>query len=88
MEVVLLWLDEIEDAVFAIASIWEPLRRALLQVGFCAAVALHFAWSAAYATGSVKVLAGVALASVVVWLAGLIVAALSRSLEPGGPATA
>lgn len=80
MEIVLQWLDEIEDTVFTVALVWETLRRALLQIGLCAAVALQFTLSAAYALAYAKLLAGVALSSVLVWIASLVVSQLARSL--------
>ena len=40
MEVVLLWLDDLDDALFSVALAWERLRRVVLQVGLASALAL------------------------------------------------
>ncbi len=40
MEVVLLWLDDLDDLVFGLALKWEQLRRAVLRVGLLAALAV------------------------------------------------
>jgi hypothetical protein len=40
MEVVLLWLDDLDDLLFSVALLWERLRRAILQVGLAAAFSL------------------------------------------------
>ncbi|HEY7670873.1 MAG TPA: hypothetical protein VIC71_01555 [Gammaproteobacteria bacterium] len=69
MEVLLLWLDELDDLVFGIALLWEPLRRIVLQIGFAAALGLHFSLPPIdYET----VLAAIAFASVVVWLVAVL----------------
>ena len=41
MEVMLQWLDDLEDLIFAVPLVWERLRRRLLNVGLVAAVGLH-----------------------------------------------
>jgi hypothetical protein len=41
MEVVLQWLDELDDLVFAGFSIWGRLRRLCLAIALATAVALH-----------------------------------------------
>lgn len=70
MEVVLLWLDELEDLIFTVAALWEHLRGAVLQVGLFAALGLHSSewWSVAAA--HTPLLASIALSSVVVWALG------------------
>lgn len=40
MEVVLLWLDDLDDALFCVALAWERLRRLLLRVGLASSFAL------------------------------------------------
>ena len=70
MEIVLLWLDELDDLVYGLALLWEPLRRIVLHIGFGAALIIQFAPPPiAYDI----VLAGIALASVLVWLVALLV---------------
>ncbi|HUO67439.1 MAG TPA: hypothetical protein VMV37_07885 [Gammaproteobacteria bacterium] len=67
MEACLLWLDELDDVVFVVASLCYRLRRFYLLIGLLAALTLvgvelvHEAprWSSA--------LAGVAGASVALW---------------------
>ena len=50
MEVVLLWLDDLDDALFSAALVWERLRRVVLQIGLAAALALAGSELAAIAT--------------------------------------
>ena len=69
MEVVLLWLDELDDFVFGLALLWERLRRIVLQIGFGAALVVQFSPPPiAYDL----IFAGIALASVVVWLVAVV----------------
>lgn len=70
MEVVLLWLDDLDDVVFTAPLVWESLRRLLLQIGLAAAFALAGCELSATATDWVPVLTGVAGASVAAWLLG------------------
>jgi hypothetical protein len=75
MEVVLQWLDELDDCLFAGALLWERLRRGALQVGLSAAVALAGCelFAAGVRAGWVPALAAVALASVGLWLVAAVV---------------
>lgn len=41
MEIVLQWLDELDDLVFAGFSLWRRLRRLCLAVALGAALAVH-----------------------------------------------
>ena len=50
MEVVLLWLDDLDDVLFSAALLWERLRRVVLQIGLAAAFALAGSELAAIAT--------------------------------------
>jgi len=70
MEVVLLWLDDIDDAVFCVALAWERVRRAVLQVGLASAIFLAAAELSAIATAWTPAFTSVAAASVVAWLVG------------------
>jgi hypothetical protein len=70
VEIVLLWLDELDDLVFSIALVWERLRRVLLQVGLAAALGLAATEVAAVATQLAPLLCGVAAVTVSAWLAG------------------
>jgi len=70
VEVVLLWLDDLDDMVFTLASKWEQLRRAVLGVGFLAAMALACCELSLVATELTPALSVVAGASVAAWFAG------------------
>ena len=70
MEIVLLWLDDLDDLVFTAALAWELLRRSLLQIGLVAAFALAGCELSATATDWVPALTGVAGASVAAWFLG------------------
>jgi hypothetical protein len=41
MEIVLQWLDELDDLVISRLSLWQGLRRFCLVLGFVAASGLH-----------------------------------------------
>ena len=75
MEVVLLWLDDLDDALFSMALAWERLRRFVLTVGLAASLALAGAELAATASSLVPALYLVAAASVAAWSAGTLVRA-------------
>ena len=70
MEVVLLWLDDLDDALFCVALAWERLRRLVLQVGLASALLFAAGELAAIATAWTGALSYVAAASVVAWLGG------------------
>jgi len=70
MEVVLLWLDDLDDALFSLALVWERLRRAILQVGLVSALSLAAVELFAVATQWAPTFAYVAAASVGAWFAG------------------
>jgi len=76
MEVVLLWLDDLDDALFSMALAWERLRRAVLQVGLASAIFLAAAELSAIATAWTPAFSGVAAASVIAWLVGTLARAL------------
>jgi hypothetical protein len=68
MEVVLLWLDDLDDVLFSAALLWGRLRRVVLQVGLAAALALAGSELAAIATQQwATALSGIAAASVGAW---------------------
>jgi hypothetical protein len=78
VEVVLLWLDDLDDMVFTVALAWESLRRLLLQIGLAAAFAIAGCELSATATDWVPALTGVAGASVAAWFLGALFRALYR----------
>lgn len=87
MEVVLLWLDDLDDALFSLALAWERLRRLVLQVGLAASFGLAASDSFALAAQWAPALFYVAATSVSAWLLGAILRALYRR-ESGGYSTA
>jgi hypothetical protein len=72
VEVVLLWLDDIDDLVFALALKWEQLRRSVLRVGFVAALAVAACESSLIAIELTPALSVVAAASVTAWFLGAV----------------
>lgn len=70
MEVVLLWLDDLDDVLFSMALKWERLRRWVLQIGLGSSLALVGCELSAVALQWGPVLSGVAAASVGAWLLG------------------
>jgi hypothetical protein len=81
MEIVLLWLDELDDWLFSAAHVWEQLRRALLQLGLAAAFGLAATDVTAVATHLAPLLCGIASATVSAWLLGAAAHAYHRSTE-------
>jgi len=84
MEIVLQWLDELDDAVFAIALASEGLRRGCIRIGALSAAALA-GCSASAALEWVPWLGMIAAGSVVTAVAVGAFAALAeaRSVRPG-----
>jgi len=70
MEVMLLWLDDLDDLVFGAALAFERLRAGLLQVGLAAAYGVAGVELSAVATQWAPALAVVAAGSVSAWLLG------------------
>jgi hypothetical protein len=70
MEVVLLWLDDLDDALFSLALAWERLRRTVLKIGLSSAFALAGAELSTVAATWAPTFAYVAAASVATWFAG------------------
>ena len=88
MEVVLLWLDDLDDVLFSVASVWERLRRIVLQIGLAAAFALAGSELAAIATPWWAAFSTVAAASVGAWLLGAAATAVYYRDTDGSPAAA
>jgi hypothetical protein len=87
MEVVLLWLDDLDDALFCVALAWERLRRIVLSIGFSSSLALAVCELTAIATQWSPAFSYVAAASVASWFGGVALRALyrgelSRSITP------
>jgi hypothetical protein len=81
MEVVLLWLDDLDDLVFVLVSVWARLRRFCLQVGLSAACLLAACELSVTADVWAPAFAGVAGSSVVVWTAGALLFLLARGAD-------
>jgi hypothetical protein len=78
MEVVLLWLDDLDDALFCVALAWERLRRIVLSLGLSSALALAGAELSAVATQWSPAFSYVAAASVAAWFGGVALRAFYR----------
>ena len=76
MEVVLLWLDDLDDALFCVALAWERLRRGILKIGLASAIIVVAFELSAITTVWTPAFSGVAAASVVAWFVGTLVRAL------------
>ena len=70
MEVVLLWLDDLDDVLFSVALGWERWRRIVLQIGLGASFALAGVELSTLATQWAPTFSGIAAASVGAWLLG------------------
>ena len=81
MEIMVLWLDELDDVVFVITTFWERTRALCLQVGLLASVALAGCELTVEAARWSPALASVAFSSVVVWSTGALLTALVRRLR-------
>jgi hypothetical protein len=81
VEVCLLWLDELDDVVFVIASLCHRLRRVYLVIGLLAALTLVGVEPALEAPRWASTLAGIAGASVTLW-SFVALAFLAQRLAP------
>ena len=88
MEVVLLWLDDLDDLLFVALGAAERLRRFCLQVGLGAAVALACAERSLLAPDLTSAAAGIAAASVGLWLTVALCGTLSVPSAEVDPAAA
>jgi hypothetical protein len=79
MEIVLLWLDDLDDLVICGAHLWEGLRQLLLQIGLAAALLLVLCELSVTALAWSLALAGVAASSVSAWLFGALWMLLQRT---------
>jgi ABC-type transport system involved in cytochrome c biogenesis permease subunit len=67
MEIVLQWLDDLDDLVFVGFMKWESLRRRSLQAGMSSTLMLALCNFAAIALEWVPLLAAVSVFSVALW---------------------
>ena len=82
MEVVLLWLDDLDDLMFVLVAIWTNLRRFCLQVGLLAAFLLACSELSMTAATWSPALAGIAGSSVAMWAAGALLFVIARRVDP------
>ena len=73
MEIIAQWFDDLEDLIFALPLAWERLRDWCLQIGLIATLVLAVLQIWPVVTVWTLTFAGVALASVGAWIAGLAV---------------
>lgn len=78
MEIILLWLDDLDDLVFAFVYAVERLRWPCLEIGFAAACGLAVVSFADILVSWVPALFWTALASVMFWVVALLARELSR----------
>ena len=81
MEIFLLWLDELDDVVFVLASLSYRLRQRCLQIGLASALTLVAPEIVVVAPRLASALAGVAGASVALWCL-VALAFVARRLDP------
>jgi hypothetical protein len=72
MEVVLLWLDDLDDLVFATVFVRERLRRWLLRLGLMTALAMAGCELLRAGVSWTPLLASLALACVIGWLSSVL----------------
>lgn len=82
MEIVLLWLDDLDDLLFTAALAWESLRRAFLKIGLAAACALGTCELSMMAMHWVPVFNFIAVGSVTAWLFGGLLRLYYRRVRP------
>ncbi len=73
MEIVLQWLDELDDLVITLASFWRSFCRIGLGLGLVAAIILTPIYSAELRLPSVIVLTMVASGSVLAWFVAALI---------------
>ena len=78
MEIILQWLDDLDDIVFAVVYAVERLREPCLQIGFAAACGLAVVSFSDVLVNWGPALFWTALASVLFWVAALLARELSR----------
>lgn len=78
MEIILLWLDDLDDLVFAVVHAVERLRWPCLEIGFASACGLVVVSYSEILVSWTPALFWTALASVMFWVAALAARELSR----------
>jgi hypothetical protein len=70
VEIILQWLDDLEDVVFSLALTWERHRFRLLQSGLAASIVVLAIEMADVQTSLAPAFASAALGSVGIWFTG------------------
>ena len=86
MEIILQWLDDLDDLVFLVVHTVERLRWFCLLIGLAAASGLVVVNLADIVATAAPTLSGVALASLVLWTTGTAIRQLpgrARAIRPG-----
>jgi len=67
MEVILQWLDELDDLIYSGVALWERLRAGCLWLGLLASLGVHAAarWNLPF--GQLVLLINVSVFSIVTW---------------------
>lgn len=82
MEIVLLWLDELDDLAYSGLPVWRGLRRLCLLLAFAAAASLHVLPVFGLGDGLLLPLHDAALVALALWtVCAAISASAERSLE-------
>ena len=80
MEIVLQWLDELDDLVFTAFSIWPRLRRLCLAIALIAATGLHVFPLLGLAITADVLLVEVSLAALGIWaIVGIVAVQADKS---------
>jgi len=80
MEIVLQWLDDLDDFVFTAFAVWPRIRRLCLAIALIAAAGLHVLPLLGLAIGADVMLLEVSLAALAVWaIVGAVAARADRS---------
>lgn len=82
MEIVLQWLDELDDLAFTGLPVWRALRRICLIGAFVAATGLHALPPLGFGVGRLLVLHDLALVALALWtVTAAVTASAERSLK-------
>lgn len=78
MEIILQWLDDLDDVVFALVQAVDYLRWPCLQIGLAAACGLVVLQFADVLGGWAPALVCVALGGVLIWVVAIAIRELAR----------
>lgn len=80
MEIVLQWLDDLDDFVFTAFAIWPRIRRFCLAIALIASAGLHVFPLLGLAIGADVILLEVSLVALAIWaIVGTVAARADRS---------